>query len=983
LAADTLKPLYTSGQWSLDLDRRELRLRGAILPLGGRAFDVIEVLFRAAGDLVSKDELMAAVWPGTFVEENTIQVHISALRKALGADRELLRTISGRGYRLLGNWTNSPDSAAHAAQASRLQPVPPRPQGNLPAAGSQLIGRATPLRHLRDLLSAYRAVTVTGPGGIGKTRLALEVARDALGAFDGDVWLIELAALVDPTLVPSTVVATLNLELRGNFASPDAVARAIGGRRLLLVLDNCEHVIDAAARLAETLLRTCPGVTLLATSREKLEIEGEYAYRVPTLDVPPFGSADLLDSSAVQMFLARGRASGAEAAARPQTLEVIAAICRRLDGIPLAIEFAAARAALLGLQEVLARLDDRFALLTGGRRTALPRHQTLRATLDWSYDLLSEPERRLLRALSVFAGGFTLDAAAAVSSAIASPAASAIASPAASAIASPAASAIASPAASAIASPAASAIDGVTSLASKSLLDREGSSSRWRLLETTRAFALEKLAQSGERAEAVRRHADFFRIQLAPHAQSTGREPDTGALPFDARDIDNIRAALDWAFSSDGDAAIGVGLTIGAVPLWVRLSLVDECRGRVERALASLGRDLPDDPRSRMQLSAALGWSSMFAVGRARETSAAWSTTLRLAEALADTGYRLRALWGLWVDALNNGAFRNAADLAGTFASLVAESSDAIDRMMADRMQATSLHYLGDQPNARRHIEVMLGRPEVPAQDPQSVRFQFDQRVTAHYFQARILWLLGLSDQAMRVVETNLAEAEPVANALSFASVLGQGACVIALLTGDWAAADRHGAKLLQHADRHGLKLWHAWARAFNAAIMVRQGRVAEGLHSLRTEIALAAEARTLPRYQVLIAELASAYAEAGEPALALQTVDDAIERCEADEGRWYLPELLRIRGESIRRIGAPDSAAVAADDFRRALDCAHRQGALSWALRAAVSLARLLRDKGEMTEARTNLSAIYARFSEGFGTADLQAARMLLAELA
>jgi predicted ATPase/DNA-binding winged helix-turn-helix (wHTH) protein len=935
-----MKPLYVYGQWEIDLNRRELRSAGAAVPMGGKAFDILAVLVSSAGTLVTKDALMEAVWPGSIVEDNTIQVHISAFRKALGPDRKLLQTASGRGYRLLGEWVAKPDTAIPPAAIppTAIQAGSPEPQrrGNMPGPGSELIGRALAVQHLRDLLSAYRAVTLTGPGGIGKTSLAQAVAHSVLATSMDEVWLVELASLNDPALVPSAVAAALGVELRGAAISRDAVARAIGGRTLLLVLDNCEHVIDEAARLAETLLRTCPGVTLLATSREALGIDGEYAYRTAPLVVPPSEAVDLAGSSAVRLFLDRARARGMDMPADRMTLRAIAAICRRLDGIPLAIEFAAARAATLGIDQLLVRLDDRFALLTAGRRTALPRHQTLRATLDWSHDLLPGPERVLLRRLSVFAGGFTLQAAAAVAGL-----------------------------------PIPAAVDGIASLVAKSLLGLEDAAtvSRWRLLETTRAYAQQKLLEADEAAATARRHAAYFSDLLAPAGP---RDTVRG----DERDIDSIRLALDWAFSPDGDPGIGVALTIGAVPLWVRLSLVAECRGRVERALASLGRDIDDAPHARMHLNAALGWALMFDVGRASATHAAWSATLALAEQLGDASHRLRALWGLWVDSLNNGAFLKAAELAEAFAGLVSDSSDMIDQMMADRMMATSLHYLGDQSNARRLIERMLGRPETPAPDPQVLRFQFDQRVTAHYFQARIMWLQGFADQARRVVEANLLAAEATRNALSLASVLGQGACLVALFSGDLAAAEGYGARLLDHAARHRLGLWEGWARGFNAAVRIRQGDIEGGLAGLRAELSVAAEARFLPRYLVLIGELAVGLGMSGETELGLQTADEAIARCEANGELWFLAELLRIRSELVRQNGAGEANAEAL--LRQALVCADGQGALAWSLRAAISLVLLRPDPAAVDQ----LQAVYGRFSEGFDTADLLTARRILDQL-
>jgi predicted ATPase/DNA-binding winged helix-turn-helix (wHTH) protein len=466
-----------------DLRRRELRSRQAVVPLGGRAVDVVEALVRAEGELVTKDALMAQVWPNTIVEENTLQVHISAIRRALGPDRTLLQTASGRGYRLLGTWRIVSENAAPEKPA--VAAVPPGTISyatNFPAATFELFGRSAAVQQLRDLLSAHHVVTLTGLGGIGKTSLALAATRDLLPSFQGKGWLVELAPLLDAGLVQSAVAAALGLTLRGPDVTAETIARTLGDDKLILVLDNCEHVIDGAAVLAETVGRLCPYATVLATSREALRIDGEFVYRVPPLDVPPADPADpgdILSHSAAQLFVDRMTAYGSESAQDAETLSAIAAICRHLDGIPLAIEFAAARAAVLGIQTVAAGIEDRFTLLTSGRRTALPRQQTLRATFDWSYDLLSEEERRLLRRLAIFPDGFTAEAAAAV----------------------------ASP------GDAAATADAITGLVSKSLLGRDQSvaGGQWRLLETTRAYALDKLSQSGERDETARRHAEYLR----------------------------------------------------------------------------------------------------------------------------------------------------------------------------------------------------------------------------------------------------------------------------------------------------------------------------------------------------------------------------------------------------------------------------------------------------------------------------------------
>ena len=368
---------------------------------------------QSANELVTKNDIMSGVWPGASIGENTLHVHATAIRKALGPNRDLLKTVSGRGYRLLGNWTPRQHGSVSTLSSSPL--IAPSINNSFPLAG-RLIGRAAAARHVRDLASAYRVVTLTDPGGIGKTSLAIEAARGLLADFDSGAWFVELASLSNPDLLPHTVASTLGLKLSGEIFA-ESVARELGAKHLLLVLDNCEHIIDAAANLAERLTRLCPRTTILVTSREVLRIDGEAVYRVPALDVPAPGHEipdHILGHSAVELFITRMNALDAGSSPHSEELTSVAAIRRRLDGIPLAIEFAAASAATLGIASVATGLRDRFALLTRGRRTSLPRHRTLRATLDWSCQLLGEAGRRLLRHLGVFPAGSTLEAAVAV-----------------------------------------------------------------------------------------------------------------------------------------------------------------------------------------------------------------------------------------------------------------------------------------------------------------------------------------------------------------------------------------------------------------------------------------------------------------------------------------------------------------------------------------------------------------------------------------
>jgi DNA-binding winged helix-turn-helix (wHTH) protein len=380
------------GRFRILPHRRELLVDGQPIRIGGRAFDVLLALIAAHGAVVSKDALISRVWPNRNVEENALQAQISALRDIFGADRDLIRTVRGRGYLFAGN-VRDPLAGPRErpiADSISADPALARPKTNLAEPASKLVGREVDIREIASLSMAHRLLTLTGAGGIGKTRLARAGARHLLPHFADGVWIAELAPLSDPGLVPVTVAKAVGLEFAGGEISRESVANAFAQSQILLVLDNCEHVIDAAASMVEDLLRASPGARVIVTSREPLRAEGEWLYVVPPLSVPPVAEIDVLKYGAVQLFAARMGASDAHLSLDGTAAAAVAAICRRLDGIPLAIELAASRAAVLGIEELAARLDDRFRLLTGGRRTALPRHQTLRATLDWSYDLLPE-----------------------------------------------------------------------------------------------------------------------------------------------------------------------------------------------------------------------------------------------------------------------------------------------------------------------------------------------------------------------------------------------------------------------------------------------------------------------------------------------------------------------------------------------------------------------------------------------------------------
>lgn len=412
------------GPFRLHADKRLLEKDGVPIAIGSRALDLLIALAARAGDVVSKQELMARIWPRITVDESSLRVHVAMLRKVLGDGRDGARyvtNVSGRGYCLVApvaTIPGRPDPAPTPSTLSAGSVASTTPPPGLPRPLGRMIGRAATVGDVSALLATHRFVTLHGPGGIGKTTVAIAVAHAGLAAFANAVAFVDLGAIHEATLVPSAVAAALGVAIQAGDPLP-TLLNFLQQRRVLLVLDNCEHVIDSAARLAEAVFRDCPKVGLLTTSREALRVEGEHVFPLPALETPnddTFGASDIMAFAAANLFVERAAASGHPLTLNDADAVLVGEICRKLDGNALAIELAAGRIGTHGVRGLATLLDGRLRLSWQGRRTALPRHQTLSATLDWSYNLIPEAERAVLRRLSILVGGFTLQAAAAVAS---------------------------------------------------------------------------------------------------------------------------------------------------------------------------------------------------------------------------------------------------------------------------------------------------------------------------------------------------------------------------------------------------------------------------------------------------------------------------------------------------------------------------------------------------------------------------------------
>lgn len=560
---------------------RQVWINGKPAPLGARAFDLLMALVERRERVVGKNELLDLVWPGLVVEENNLQVQVSSLRKLLGP--AAIATIPGRGYRftlpkeVLARGraaTSTPATPAGGAGGSADALAGTAPRGNLPAS-PPMVGRDEDLAAVAALLGSRPVVSIVGAGGIGKTRLALAVAQGcALETPDGR-WWIELAPLADATLVPATIAAALGLQLVGGRPPADGLAAMLARHRALIVLDNCEHVADAVAGVIASLRAQAPGVRVLVTSQELLKCVDEQAYRLASLALPDDAQAADPEAAsrcgAVALFVARAHAADPRFALVADNVAAVIDICRRLDGIPLAIELAAARVPMLGVQGLHARLDQMFNVLTGASRMRLRRHQTLRAALEWSHGLLTDDERAVFRRLGVFAGGFTLALAQGVA--------------------------------------ADERIDGwqvldlLSQLIDKSLVLAEGEGEpRYRLLEPTRAYALEQLGAAGESPAWLRRHAETMAAAMAAAHAVRWTQPMPERLSGLA-ELGNVRAALDWAMRPEGDRRLAIRLCATGWFMWIGNNQSAEALVRM-LALWPLPPDLP--PREEAEFCLAL-----------------------------------------------------------------------------------------------------------------------------------------------------------------------------------------------------------------------------------------------------------------------------------------------------------------------------------------------------------------------------------------
>ncbi|UPK37200.1 helix-turn-helix transcriptional regulator [Bradyrhizobium sp. 186] len=936
------------GPFRLFAAERLLEKADEPLELGSRALDILIMLVERAGEVVTHKELMSRAWPNVTVDEANLRVHVAGLRKALGEGRDgarFITNVSGRGY-------------CFVAPVTRLATQRPAPQvrkvvsdrlRQLPAQLARMVGRDDTVRALSAQLLTRRLVSIVGPGGMGKTTVAVSIAHALIDDFDGAVFFVDLGALTDPSLVPTAVASALGLMIQAQDPLLSLLA-FLGDRRALLLLDSCEHVIEAAAALAEPVVSAGPQVHILTTSREALRVEGEHVHLLYPLDSPlteaGLTAVEALLFPTVQLFMERAAASGYRSELSDSDAPIVAGMCRKLDGIALAIELAASQVGFYGIRGTAELFDNRFKLLWLGRRTAMPRHQTLNAMLDWSYNLLPERDRLVLCRLSVFIGVFTLREALSVAG---------------------------------TASNDPDVTVSVASLVTKSLVSTTVIDDRtyYRLLDTTQAFAAGKLDERGEADGVARRHAVYYSKYLENRevVKSAVRGQDLSGF---AQHVGNVRAALEWAFSDHGDIAIGAELATWAAPLFVSLSLLDECRKWCERALAALG-DTERSTKTEMILQEFLALSSMFTKGNGSEVRTAIERGLSLAETLVDRDHQLQLLAGLNIFLTRIADFRGALAVAERGVSIADAAKDLAGLVITDWMLGVSYHLVGNQAAAQHHCESGMARSVELGQSNASF-FGYDHRVRALVALARALWLRGFPERAVQVARQAIDEAERQDQPVSVCIALIYAAPVF-LWSGNFERAGGYIERLIAYAGRYLLAPYRAVGMALKGELAVIRGEAGAGLHLLRDAL----ETLHAEQHKILVTVFTGALADglrkAGQFDEALLTINGALARAAHCGATFDMPELLRIKGQILATMPRRDLAS-GVDCLMQSIAVAREQSALGWELRSAMDLARLLSESGQYDQARDTLVPVYDRFTEGFETADLRAARCLIGDL-
>lgn len=938
--------MVTFGPFTLRVGERLLKKDGVPVELGGRTLDILIALLSRPNEIIGKKELMAQVWPDVIVEESSLRFHVAGLRKALGDGADGARyitTLAGRGYCFVAPVSLS----AARASGNTMADAPFQIANFLPARLARMVGRADSVDTLLVQLMTTRFVTIVGPGGVGKTTVAVAVAHGLMESFAGAVAFLDLGMLNDPNMAASSLASMLGLSVQSNDPIPTLIAY-LHDKTFLLVLDNCEHIIDGAANLAARIYMGAPQVHILATTREALRVEGEQVHNLMPLAIPPddpnLTAEAALAFPATQLFVERAAASGAHLDLNDADIAVVTNICRKLDGMALAIELTAGRVGAYGLQQTAALLDQRLSLLWLGKRTAPPRQKTLQATLDWSCGLLSEHERQVLRHLAVFVGYFTLDAARAVVTNNSLNEGQVLA-----------------------------AID---NLIAKSMVvsNRVGTKQDFRLLDTTRTYALQMNASDAEIIDLAARHATYYRQWLGQTADhranvSTGRAPDLA-------DLGNVRAALEWSFGPNGNPTLAFGLAANAAPFFLDLSMVTECHHWSEQAVLALD-DTTRGSIEEMNVQEALGLALMFTRSNSETARAALARSLVIAEERGESLTQIRLLGFLHMYYHRIANYETTTTLAKRSLAVSRTVQNPAAIALAHSHLGISLFLSGDLNRSR--VEFEAAQRHSPSK--QIGHYQdFDDCNFADIGLARTLLMLGLPSEALLRTHQSIKEVEDTNNPVALCSVLIWSISIF-LCMGELKIADDHVNWFISYAQSRSLGPYLAAGRGFKGQLAILHDDAKRGVDMLRESL----DGLHQVRYELLTPEFNISLIEGliatDRYDKGLILADETVSHIQTSGGYIHMPEALRVKANAL--LAKPNANIVAVENcLFQSLEWSNRQEALTWELRSSVDLAKLWKTQGRADKSQALLQSVLEKFAQRADSPDLKAAETLLATL-
>jgi predicted ATPase/DNA-binding winged helix-turn-helix (wHTH) protein len=935
--------------FEVDVKRRMLMRESLPIPLGSRAMDVLIALLARPGLLVGTQELLASAWPRTTAVEANLRAQIAVLRRVLddaNEGRRFIENVPGRGYRFVGSIENQ--SGGFLADGPVLTENWKAPER------MRIIGRDDILADVLARLPHRRLLTLVGPGGIGKTTLALAIAN-VFGPTrtDGVRW-IDLSGLTHGDSAAEAVAVALGLINFTNDHSP-AVVSWLKDRRLLLVLDCCDRVVTSVAALAEMILGETADVHILVTSRESLRAAGEHLVRLgplsSPLDVGGLAAEQAMEYPAIRLFAERAASVLGGFTLGDADVPYVARICASLDGIALAIELAAGHLVAIELRDLAALLEDKFRLLPVGRRTALARHRTMSAVLEWSFDTLSASERELLLGLAIFEGECSMAAARAVTLGVGLSTED--------------------------------LAEAVSRLIDKSLVSATVSATgvTYHLLDTTRAFALERLKSAGRLHEISRRHAVFVletlrRIETESHGLGAAAWLETRR-----RELPNMRAALNWVYEFDVEESLRLELSAAAAQFLFDLSLVEQCRRRSTHALLSMARHETQNLALEMRLRKVLALASYYTPGPVPETVDMLERALVISERLNDREYRGITLWGLWSVSIFRNEPTRALSFAQQFRATRGSLSDDAHGLLADRMTGIALHFFGDQRGARQCLERVSSRFDPLAHSWNNLGPHIDHGLMARVYLARVLWLQGDPALGLQMCEDSVEALRVRGGAIARCHGLFEVAIPLHFMSGNFAAANANLFLLQELAATHGLSIFQAGAAWASLAFSAIHDQT--DLSSCRTAALALQECRYESQYPWLSGIMAEEALRRGDVAGGLEWIAPCLAEDNGASSGWWSSELQRLRGDLVAAGAAPADREVALAILQKAIDIARLQGAVALELRATVSRIRVDRGYRAHADLKGELDEVLAKFREGSETVDLIAARQLSLDLA